>query len=45
MGFFKKFGADCWQDGDGDTSVNLTQGGGGGYIRTKLDGDPTNNLG
>ena len=33
-----------WRDGDGDTSVDLDEDEGGGYIRSNPDGDPTNNL-
>lgn len=33
-----------WRDGDGDTSVNLTEEQGGGYLRTNPDGNLYNNL-
>jgi hypothetical protein len=33
-----------WRDGDGDTSVNLIEDQGGGYLRTNSDGNTINNL-
>jgi hypothetical protein len=33
-----------WRDGDGNTSVNLTEKQGGGYYRTNPDGTFSNNF-
>lgn len=33
-----------FRDGDGNTSINLTEDQGGGYLRSNPDGNPFNNL-